>query len=264
MAFIGDNSGGVDVATQVKENLAEKFKDLSARSGELAGMADRLPAAVDNEDDANKISTAIRQCSEYLKLNEGSRIDTKSPYLAAERAVDGFFAGLAKPVAAVKATLERIRTRYDVAVHEREMARLEAERRAAEAARKAAEEAARKLALDAETAAQQAMADHAAALAEVKAVEAEEAREAMRVKPAELTRTRTSEGVTTSLRSEWKHEIITAAAVPREYCSPDERLLRAAVKAATLEDGSNSLVDKDGNSLVPGVRIYLHKHSRVM
>lgn len=242
LAGIGDNSAGIDAATQISDNLRERNPDLVKRASELADMKDRVPASVDNEDDANEISTAIRQCAAFEKASEGARVGEKEPYLAGGRAVDGFFQNLAKPVTAVKTSLLRVRTAYDMAVADRERKRRQEE------AAKAAEEAAR-LARDAETAREKTQAAVAVAVAE-------DAHQATRVKPAELTRTRTDEGVVTSLRSEWRHEVIDPALVPREYCVPEDRLLRAAVKAATTKAGQCLLE-------IPGVRIFEHHASQV-
>lgn len=40
-----------------------------------------------------------------------------------------------------------------------------------------------------------------------------------------------TEAGTSTIKSEWTHKIIDAGQVPREYCSPDDKLLKAAVKA---------------------------------
>ena len=40
-----------------------------------------------------------------------------------------------------------------------------------------------------------------------------------------------TEAGTSTIKSEWAYKIIDAGQVPREYCSPDDKLLKAAVKA---------------------------------
>lgn len=242
IATIGDNSTGVDVATQVRDNLAEKFRDLAKRAADLAGMLERAPKTVDNVDDADKLSEAVRQCSAFLKLANETRVGEKEPFLTAERAVDGFFKAMSTPVEATKNALLRVRTDYDVAV---EMA---ARQRREEEARRAREEADR-LAAEARTKADQGR----VAVAEARA---EETHAATKVTAAELTRTRTDTGVTTSLRSEWVHEVTEAKKVPRKFCVPDEKLLRAAVKSAVTKDNACPLE-------IPGVRIFLKHVSQV-
>ena len=248
-ATIGDNSGDLSQVEMISANLREKHPDVVKRSADLAGMIDRAPKAVDTEDEANKISEAIRQCTAFLKLAGEIRIKEKEPYLAGGRAVDGFFTNLANAVDKTKQALLRVRTDYDVAVE------TAARRKREEEARRAREEADR-IAAEARTRADA----ERAAVAESRA---EEAQQATKVTAAELTRTRTDSGVTTSLRSEWVHEIVEARKVPRKYCQPDDKLLRAAVKSATTKDNANTLVDASGNSTVPGVRIFLKHVSQV-
>jgi len=242
LAGIGDNSGGMDAATAIKENLTERHPDIVKRSGKLAGMIERAPKSVDNEADANKISEAIRQCTAFIKIATETRVKEKEPYLAGGRAVDGFFANLIDAVDKTKKSLLSVRTAYDVAVE------AETRRQREEAARIQREEADRQ-AQEARTAQQQ----DRAAVAETVAQEAEQA---AKVKPAELTRTRTDTGVVSSLRSEWRHEVTDPKKVPKKFMVPSDALIKGAVKAAVLPDGSCPLD-------IPGVRIYEHKFSQV-
>lgn len=241
-ATIGHNVGDVDIATQVRDNLAEKFRDLAKRAVELASMIERAPTEVDNETDANKLSEAIRMCTAFEKSAEGARVEAKEPYLQAGRSVDGYFKTMVEPVSRTKSALNKVRTAYDIKVEAEERRVRE------EAARKAREEADR-LAETARTAAQQ---DRAA----VAEQQAEQAAQAAKVTAAELTRTRTETGVGTSLRVEWRGEIVEPGRVPRKYCVPSEGLIRAAIKAAVQPDGTCPLE-------IAGVRIYEHKESRV-
>lgn len=242
LAGIGDNSGTMDAATAIKTNLTERHPDVVKRSGELAGMLERAPKAVDNEADANKISEAIRQCTAFVKIATETRVKEKEPYLAGGRAVDGFFANLIDAVDKTKKVLLSVRTSYDVAVES------EARRQREEAARIQREEADRQAAV-----ARSAQQKDRAAVAEVVAQEAEEAALA---KPAELTRTRTDTGVVTSLRREWRHRITDAKKVPKKFMAPDDGLIKAALKAAVKPDGT---VDFD----YPGIEIYQHTFSQV-
>lgn len=242
MARIGDNSGDVPLAVQIKDNLTEKHGDVINRSAALAGMIDRAPKAVDNLEDANKISEAVRQCTAFIKMATSLRVEEKEPYLEGGRAVDGFFGGLTQAVQKTKEALERIRTVYDIQVEAEE--------------RRLREEEARKAREEADRLAAQARSDAQKDRAAVAEARAEETHEATKVRPAELTRTRTDTGVVTSLRSEWKHEVIDAKKVPKKFMVPSEQLLRAAVKAAVTPDGKCPLE-------IPGVRIYEHKFSQV-
>lgn len=249
---IGDNSGGLSVAEQIAENLKDKHPAIVKRAADLAAALERLPASVDNLDDAEKLSETVRMCTAFLKNSDATRVEEKEPYQTGGRAVDGFFKNLEAGVEKTKAQAGRVRSQYDIAVEARERARrVEEARIAQEAADKAAEEARK--------------ANTAAAQERVLQTQqhAEETQQATKAPSADLTRSRTGSGVTTSLRSEWRHEVTLAKKVPRKYCEPVDGLLKAAVKAATQKDGTNSLVDADGNSLIPGVRIYEHKFSQV-
>lgn len=242
LAGIGDNSGGMSAAQAIGTNLLEKHPDVVRRSGELAGMIGRAPKAVDNEDDANKISEAVRQCTAFEKMAKALRVEEKEPYLEGGRAVDGFFAKLIDAVSKTKESLLRVRTAYDMQVE------AEARRKRDEEARRARQEADR-IAAEARTNADR----DRAVQAEQRA---QEAKEAAVVKPAELTRTRTDTGVVSSLRSEWKHEVEDPKKVPKKFMVPSDALIKGAIKAATLPDGSCPLE-------IPGVRIFEHKFSQV-
>jgi hypothetical protein len=56
------------------------------------------------------------------------------------------------------------------------------------------------------------------------------------------TVTRTDDGASGHIRKEWVGEIENPSQVPREFCSPDQKLIREAVKAGKRE--------------IPGVKIY--------
>lgn len=246
IANIGDNSGSLSAAEQIKENLDGRHGDLLARAAQLSGMDERAPPA-DSEANANKISEAIRQCYEFEKVAEGIRVQEKEPYLQGGRSVDAYFKNLIDPIAKTKMRLQTKRTEYDIAVERAERqrreeeARIERERWAA-AAKEAAEAIRNKAA-----------AEERAVVAEQRA---EEAVQATKATSADLTRTRTDSGVVTSLKTVWDFEIVTPKDVPRKFCTPEPGLIRAAVKAAVQPDGSNTLEIK-------GVRIFQRKVSQV-
>lgn len=253
VANLGHNSGDMTLAQQIGENLAEKHKDIKDRAAELNGMLERAPKAVDNVTDADKLSEAVRQCTAFLKVANETRIAEKEPFLSAGRAVDGFFQKLASDVEKTKSALLQVRTAYDVAVERAaRMQREEDARRAREEADRARQEAER-IAAEARSKAAIERAAEQAAVAEQRA---EEAHQETKATAAELTRTRTDSGVLTSLKSEWVPEIIEPKKVPRKYCQPDEKLLRAAVKSAVNADGECPLE-------IPGVRIYRKYASQV-
>lgn len=103
--------------------------------------------------------------------------------------------------------------------YQREMARREAERRAQEEAR-ALQERLRKE-------------------AEEKGFEAPEVTAPVMPKPE--TTTRTEDG-SAYLKKTWAFEVVDAAAVPRDYCEPSEKIIRQAVAGGIRE--------------IPGVKIF--------
>lgn len=68
-------------------------------------------------------------------------------------------------------------------------------------------------------------------------------------KAADMSRTRTDLGAVASLRTTWEFEVINPDLVPRQFLSVNEKAIRIAVRAATTEDGKNTLK-------IDGVRIY--------
>lgn len=260
-APIGHNRPPIPTPDEIAEQLAIDQLSLIGRRDELAEMTDRLPAQDEIGDEwEKKLTDGIKAAQSFLKACEARRVDEKEPYLAAERAVDGFFKNVAQPIERLKdrmgallSTYQRAKARAEQAKRDAELAearRLQAE---ADEAQRKAERAARKAAEDAAAA----KAAEAAREAAIKAAEdAERARKAATVKPAELSRTRTDLGVVGSLRTVWTHEIVKAASVPRSYCRPDDGLIKAAIKAHT---------DKAGNCdlKIPGVRIFQQSDSVV-
>ncbi len=184
-----------DQIAELVEKLRETHADTINRASALTGMADRLPAECTDEETAAKLADGIKACLAFTKGAEAARVAAKEPYLAAGKAVDGFFKKLADPVDGTKAKMNRLLTDYQRAKadaerrereriakeaeerrREEERARREAERAAAEA-RRQAEEAERKAREEAERAAHEAKtkADREAAAAAAKAAEAEAA-----------------------------------------------------------------------------------------
>lgn len=275
---IGHNAPPDPIADLVAR-LAETHADTAQRSADLADMANRLPAACEDDDTAVKLADAIKATTAFMKGADAARVAAKEPHLAAGRAVDGFFKKLVDPVDKVKNRMAALLTAYQrkkadeerrererIAEEERqrklaeeraarEAARLAREAweaaRAAEAAASAEAEAARRAADEAAAAAREAK-DRAAAARQ----DANVAKSAATVKAAELTRTRSDLGSLASLRTTWAFEIEDPDEVPRQYLSVNEGAIRAAIKSATTKDGKCPLK-------IPGVRIY-ERHESVV
>lgn len=244
-AGIGHNTDGLTAAQQIAENLKEKHAKLIERAELLEGMDGRAPDITD-QTVADKVAEAVRQCTALEKAAEGERVAEKEPYLSAERAVDGFFRNLVKPVTAAKEGLLRKLTTWQRKIDDEKREKLRQE--AAEQARQAQEAARLAAAAKTETAFQE------AARAEEQAAETKKAAET--TPSIELTRSRTDAGVLSGLRSEWRFEVEEPRKVPRQYCVHSDALIRGAIKAATTPDGDCPLEIK-------GVRIYKHTFSQV-
>ena len=154
------------------------------------------------------------------------------PFSKIVKEVNGFFKPYTDRIDAIKAALEdkmRIWQRAELARRE------EAERkRKEEEARIAAEKAKAAEAL-AETTGKEVFLDMAIGIQEEAAKRAE--------KPIVAKNTAHGGMGTTSTIRKWKFEITDPAAVPREWCCPDEQKIREAV------------CKKDGIREIPGLRI---------
>lgn len=278
----GHNLPPIETPDEIAERLALTYLALIGRRDALLGMKDRLPAPDKiDADTEKKLSDAIKAAQTFIKSSEARRADEKEPFLAAERAVDGFFYQCSDPIEKLKDTMTELLSGYQRAKARKEAERRAAEARAAEEARlnalaeqRKAEAAERKRAAEFEAAAKAAdakrasdaarsaaasraaasreasrRADEAREAAAAAADRAEATRRATRVTRAELSRSRSDLGVVASLRTVWDHEITDPGRVPRSYCSPDKALIATAIKVHTTADGKCPLK-------IAGVKIF--------
>lgn len=140
----------MDVMAPVKplaEQLAEDHAALLDRAKAIAGMAERLPNACEDDETASKLTEAIKSATACAKALEDARKAAKQPHLDAGKAVDSFFANRVLPVDGVKTKMGALLTAYQRKQEEAERKRLEAiaaeERRLAREAEAAAREAER-------------------------------------------------------------------------------------------------------------------------
>lgn len=256
----GHNQPPLETPDEIAERLGLAYLSLIGRRDELADMATRLPAAdkMDSEWE-KKLSDGIKAAQTFLKSAEARRVDEKEPFLAAERAVDGFFATVKDPITKLKDTMGALLSSYQRAEARRKADELAAEQRrareaqeAAEAERRKAEAAARKKQLDAQAAADAADRLRRAKEAEAKAADdLAVAARAAKAKPAALSRSRTDLGVVASLRTVWDHEIVDADKVPRAYCSPDKAKIKAAIGSNTDDNDGKCTLKIAGVSIFP-------------
>lgn len=115
----------------LRANLKETHADLMARFAQLIGMADRLPATMDDEWEA-KISEAIKSCTAFSRNSEVTRLDANAPHRALIAATDAFFKGMSDKVDSLKIKLSKeYLTPYQQEKADREKRRREEEARIA-------------------------------------------------------------------------------------------------------------------------------------
>lgn len=238
---------------EIQAALGEAQRALIERALRVLDQDTRLPLVCEDETTDEKFSDAIKTCLTLLKNIEAARVSAKEPYLTAERAVDGFFAKISKPVEIIKAKMGRIQTAYKIKVADEEKRRREEiareeRRKAAELERQAREAAAaaRKSRDDAEALAR---ANAARDAADAAAAEAARARKDSLAKPADMSRSRTDLGAVSSLKTTYDFEVEHAELVPRVYLEVSKPAIKAAIKAATTRDGKCDLK-------IAGVKIY--------
>lgn len=196
---IGHNVPPAD-ADPLRDRLAETHGELASRTADLVGALDRVPATLD-ESTHDKAAAFVKQIKTHAKTVDAARVAEKEPYLAGGRTVDAWFGDMADKLKKASASVEQRITAFL-------RAKAEAERKAREEAEKAARVEAERIAA--------AIKDEddlkAALVAEETAVEASRATMAS---VADLARTRTSYGVTSTLRTEIVVSVIDKAAACR-------------------------------------------------
>lgn len=246
-----DNAGELSEAEKLRADLEERHGKLIARKAELLAAGARVPDVIEDEETASRAADFARQIAEAIKHAEGSRVDAKEPFLAASRAVDGFFKAISDPLATLKNAVARKLTSYQTKVAEERRRAAEAEarrkREEEERARAAAAEAERQR-LEAEAAAARARKPETEERAQEKAAVAEQQREESAVaavvagtearqaeaiaaqSSTDLSRTRGQYGAVASLRKRWVHEVVNIDDVPRAYLKLDDAALREHIR----------------------------------
>jgi hypothetical protein len=227
MATVLSNNPPSDVEILL-ERLADENRDISDRTDELIGGADRCE--VSDEESAGKATLLAKMLNETIKTAETRQKAAKLPHMVLANAAFDFF----------KPTLSELGVAKQSVLTKLDRFRLEQERKAAEE-RKRLEEEARK---------RQEEADKIAALATTDddldlALEREEAAQDAARAAATLAAPKPIQsafGHTASARKEWQFKVVDTAKVPREYMSVNEQMIRAAVRG--------------GARSIPGVEIF--------
>jgi len=196
------------MAEQVAANLPEHHADEVKQATDILAGVDRMPAAIEDEETAQKATAFIKQIGEVAKNAEATRKATKEPYHTAGKAVDTFFNKTFKD------PLARAKLKVQCKLHPYIEAKAKAERIAQEEARAKAEEEAKKARAKAEEEAKQNATSFAAEEASLVAAELDEAAEkAAKTAENHKTAVRSDMGATTSTRTTWVGEITDLRAI---------------------------------------------------
>ena len=197
------------------EAVKERFAPYLIRIQEMKGLAEAHQVS---DDASAQQATAMAGETKRLgkKLEEGRKevIEDPSRFV---KSVNGLIKGFTDPLNTIESGLKTKIGQYQYKV---ELERREAERKAQEEVRKL-----------------QAKLDAQAKKTGIAPIQVQ----APVVVP-QKTVARSDNGSAAHIRRVWKAEIVDAQAVPREFCSPDMRLINEAVKAGIRE--------------VPGLRIF--------
>lgn len=249
-AVVGHNDAPIS-AQSVTAAMARDYAALSDAAAGLLAEARALPEAVEDEPTLGSVSAVIVKIRDKAKFANATREKEKEPYLRGGQAVDAFFKDIIDRLDKTNTILGRRVNAYQQAKLAEE--RAAREREAAEAARVAREANARlaeqeRLQREAEEAAARARkaeniaahedraADHAelAAAASKAAAhalnEAAAAESAAAAKPAEMTRSRFSEGTVVTMKQVGYVELLDSAKLDLAALRPfikDEHLLMA-------------------------------------
>lgn len=235
---IGDNRKALITADQLKIDFAHIEKDVTA----ALALANKTPSLIEDDEDIAVCREAVKALMKEHKRAEAIRVETKNPYLDAERVVDSFFAALKKQLADVQAGIEARAKHYLDKKAADERARREAEAAAARAAERKRQEEAAAAATAAAEERRRAEEAEAAAAAEVESEKRAEAE-------AEAAEARAAaEKSAANARAARQREIDAAATTARTQSAAEEKpadLARTRVGdgMATLQQGFDFRID---------------------
>lgn len=254
--------------------MARDFGYLDSSLGEIKTKVDDCPPVVEDDADLEIIREAVKRCSGAFKRLETLRVESKEPYLAATRIVDGHFGKLKdivsgwqtaiearahrylkKKEAAEKARREEVARQAAIAarVAAEQQRKAEDERRQAEQARIASEQATQRISVEHHQREENARIAEArlreeSSQAQAAALKSQKEAEA---KPADMARTRSADGLST-LQEIWCFEIANIDEV--DLSDP---VLRACIPTAAIELAIGRYVrTHKGDRPLKGVRIY--------
>lgn len=228
---------------EVKDHLEIETLALRQRGAELKKMVEDYLAElreITNDEEQGRAADVVAQIKAHLSVLETRRKAAKNPWNQGGDAVQAYFAALVKRMPSTDAIV-RQQTVYAVALEARK-------REAAERARRIAE----REAAEAMAALEEGLSSENLDMAEAAVTEASKANALATAKAADLSRTQSDLGVTTSLRTKLVIEVTDVTKLPVQYLLPNETAIRAAVQAAK----------KIGQDIqIPGVRIIWEKQA---
>lgn len=237
-----------DPAIAIQENLNERHHALLARAQALLDGVTRVPDVITSEEESGRIGDFQKQLTGHEKKMDAQRVAEKEPFLAGERAVDGYFNPFRVKLKAAAADLNQRDTLFRrKLVAEEQRKRDEAERAAREEAARLAKKAS-DLEAKARTERTLQKAVEAEAAAKQAAADAEDAAKRAAAKPADMARTRGDHGSVSSLKTFWDFADLDKDTVDLEY-------LRQHLPVEAIEQAIRSAI-KAGCRDLRGVRIF--------
>jgi hypothetical protein len=259
IAGIGHNAPPVDLTAAlepeglkawIQQQLATHAQRATALTTRYKQFLVATTAGIANDNVDERAVDFANQIRAEIAATDATRTTIKAPVLAAQRAIDGAAKVISDQLLPAYAGVQERHTAYLVAKDKetRRLAAEEAARLAAEVQRQAAEsarmEAAVQRLLDdaAETGSADAMEQAVVAAAEQEAAaaaheaaiaEQQQAEAAVFAPTQELTRVRTGNGSTSSLRDNWVWSVADAALIPAAFLMPNDKLIAAAIKTGT-------------------------------
>lgn len=232
------------------DRLAESHAELRARTEELLAAMERVPAALD-EESHDKAATFCKQLKLHAKAIDAARVDEKEPYLTSGRTIDNWFGRM-------KESVDRAAKSVEAKITSLLRAKADAER-------KAREEEARRAREEAERRAAEMKADEDLTAAVAAETTAQQAEKAAAAPVADLARTRTAYGTTSTLRTELAFEVTGKAAAVRALADliDDEAVAKAMRAWLRLNRAAaENIIDGKADPL-PGIRLFRNEIARV-
>ena len=247
MSDIGHNSGEprpfVTIDNEaLRQGLADRYADKLARVSELEkgaiAIANKYGRDGFSDDDtaARAADWVSKQVKPALDQIDAARVREKADVLAAQRAIDGFFKGMADPLEACIKTAAEAGRKW--LAEKRRLADVK-RREEVEAARLAAEKAAAVAAVNPDSDA----ALDAAIEAEQKAMEA-----ATQAPAPTKAHVRSDQGSLMSGRVKWTFRLVDITKVPAHLLLVNDTLANAAIRSAPKKDGIPQIV-------IPGLEV---------